>query len=209
MKEIMFRPLKKSDFPQIRIIMEDAWDLGQYFKEDKSKVFLINAFMHMVFIAPNYVEVVEYNDEVVGFLCGRINKCKKRINYRHLIASLYNAMRSNFTKDGKMMLRNFQGMQKVYSQLLKETKNKYDGELSFFAVHSKCQGLGIGKQLHDNFLLYCRNQGVQKIYLYTDELSNYGFYDHNGFTRFAELPITYKFYSGQKDIKVFIYEKVV
>ncbi len=209
MKEMTFRPLKKDDFPQIRKIVEDAWDLGQYFKNEKSKAYLLNAFMHMGFIAPNYVEVVEHNGEVVGFLCGRINKCKKRISFRHLMASMVNAMRTNLTNDGKMMIRNFQRMQKVYTQLLKETKRKYDGELSFFAVHSKCKGLGIGKQLHLNFLQCCKNQEVQQIFLYTDELSNYGFYDHNDFTRCGELPITYKFYNGQKDFKVFIYEKVI
>ena len=58
------------------------------------------------------------------------------------------------------MLKVFSGIDSVDKQLLEARGRKYDGELCFFAVDSKCRGAGIGKRLFNEVKEYFKVQGV-------------------------------------------------
>ncbi|MEG2015075.1 MAG: N-acetyltransferase, partial [Clostridia bacterium] len=54
---------------------------------------------------------------------------------------------------------------------------------------------------------YFRSNQVEKYYLYTDDGSNYGFYDHMGMAKIAETPISFRPYEAG-DIHLYLYEKI-
>lgn len=89
-------------------------------------------------------------------------------------------------REDRKVLKVFSGIDSVDKQLLEGRGRKYDGELCFFAVDSKCRGAGIGKQLFEEVKEYFKAQGVNSFYLYTDSSCNYGFYEHQGMKRCGE-----------------------
>jgi GNAT superfamily N-acetyltransferase len=56
-------------------------------------------------------------------------------------------------------------------------------EINLFVVDPESQGQGRGKKLINEFIAACKQTGVKRIVLETDEESNYGFYEHQGFRK--------------------------
>ncbi len=184
MNNIVFREVAKRDYSDLKVLINDAWHFENYINNPNSVEQMLNANMHMSLLTQNYTQVADLNGEVVALLYGRV--AGQRIplkNITHLLYILFHgACLLLKSRHGRNLIRGFFNLTKVYIKLLQNTKTEYDGELVFFVVNSKCRGKGIGKQLLNNYLDYCRRHSVKNIYVYTDVNCNYGFYDFNGFT---------------------------
>lgn len=211
MSNIIFREVDKRDYSDLKVLINDAWHFENYINNPKSVEHMLNVNMHMALLSQNYTQVAELNGEVVGFLYGRV--AGQRIPLKNLIHLPYilfhGACLLLKSHHERNLIRGFFNLIKVYMKLLKNTKTEYDGELVFFVVNSKCRGKGIGKQLLNNYLDYCRQNSVKNIYVYTDVNCNYGFYDFNGFTPKGCLPVSFDLYSGQFTFDVFVYDRDV
>lgn len=62
------------------------------------------------------------------------------------------------------------------------------------------------EKLFNELISYLRNTKANKIYVYTDTMSNYGFYDHNGFVRLDEEVTVFNLPNGKLENTNFIYE---
>ena len=76
-------------------------------------------------------------------------------------------------------------------ETLMKDKEMYDEELSLFFIDESCRGYGVGKQLMNNYIEYCKNNNVKNVILLTDAGCNYGFYDHYGFLRINQIHSDY------------------
>ena len=208
MNNITYRQLRKCDYNDIMGLIDDAWNIDRYINKPKSKKHLLNAFMRATMLAQNYTEVAVLDGEVVGLLFGKIPKLKGFWkNIRHIVPAVYHSLCLNFRKYDRNVLKGFVDMQNVYAKLLENIGEVYESELEFFIVNSKCQGLGVGKTLLNNYLDYCRDKGIKNQYVYTDVNCNYGFYDHNGYTRSGTMKTAFDLYSGKFEFDVFIYTR--
>jgi GNAT superfamily N-acetyltransferase len=210
MNNLIYRKLEKRDYPDIMEMIDNAWHFDKYTDKPKSKEHMLKAFMRGVLLAQNYNLIAELDGKAVGIICGKIPKLRGFLkNIKHLPSAVYHALCLNFGRDQRRILLGFKDMQMVYARLLKETKTKFGGELEFFVVHSKSQGLGVGKKLLNEYLQYCKEHDVKNIYLYTDVNCNYGFYEHHGFVRQGTLPVTFELYNGKLTYDNFIYSTEV
>ncbi|SON52076.1 GNAT family N-acetyltransferase [Vibrio tapetis] len=58
----------------------------------------------------------------------------------------------------------------------------FDGEVNLFIVSQAYQGQGLGKQLMDRYLNFCRSNKLKIVFLWTDEDCNHAFYSRYGFS---------------------------
>ena len=60
--------------------------------------------------------------------------------------------------------------------------SRFDGEVNLFIVSQAYQGQGLGKQLMDRYLNFCRSNKLRSVFLWTDEDCNHAFYSRYGFS---------------------------
>lgn len=96
------------------------------------------------------------------------------------------------TKEGRRVSKMFSSFHQIDRELLRHSRQEYDGQLSFFALRSDQRGTGIGKALWTRGLNYLEEQGVRQFYLYTDTTCNFGFYEHHGMKRICEKTVSLK-----------------
>ena len=84
------------------------------------------------------------------------------------------------------------------------SKQKYDGEITFFAVDPELNGKGIGTLLLEE--LRAQKNG-KTIYLYTDSGSTYQFYLHRGFEIFKQKKITINTVKKELELTCFLMSK--
>lgn len=58
----------------------------------------------------------------------------------------------------------------------------FDGEVNLFIVNQAFQGQGLGKQLMDRYMDFCRDNKLKSVFLWTDEDCNHSFYSRYGFS---------------------------
>lgn len=208
MCEIIYRTLQKGDYDDIKELIDDAWHFDKYSDTPKTKKHILNAFMKGAMINQNYNQVAVKDGKVIGLLFGKIPQNKGFLkNIKYIPSAIYHSLHLNFGKFRRKMAKGFMNLQKVYIELLKETKIDFQAELEFFIVHSKAQGHGIGKKLLLDYEEYCKKSGVKNMYVYTDVNCNFGFYDYNGFIRQGSKPVTFELVTGDFTFDVYIYSK--
>lgn len=208
MSNLIYRNLEKRDYADVMEMIDNAWHLDKYADNPKSKAHMLNAFMRGTLIMKNYDQVAEMDGKVVGLLFGKVPKLKGFMkNAVHVPAAVFHALCLNFGKMERNVLVHMQNIQKAYAQLRKNTGIHFDAELEFFVVHEKSRGHGVGKRLLENYLSFCETHGVKNLYLYTDDNCNFGFYDHNGFTRAGALPVSVELHGGKLEYNNYIYIK--
>lgn len=70
-------------------------------------------------------------------------------------------------------------------------------------VGKEAQGLGIGKALVDDFISYAIHGNENAVYVQTDTLCNYGFYEHQGFEQLDSTKIAL---NDDDQITLFLYQ---
>lgn len=208
MSNLIYRNLEKRDYADVMEMIDNAWHLDKYADNRRSKAHMLHAFMRAVLMMKNYDQVAEMDGKVVGLLFGKVPKLKGFLkNAVHVPAALFHALCLCFGKAERNVLAHMQNVQTIYAQLRRKTGIRFDAELEFFVVHERSRGYGVGKKLLENYLAFCGNHGVKNLYLYTDDNCNFGFYDHNGFTRAGTSPVSVQLHGGKLEYNNYIYIK--
>ncbi|MGL5722462.1 MAG: GNAT family N-acetyltransferase, partial [Brevinema sp.] len=79
----------------------------------------------------------------------------------------------------------------------------YQGYIKLFIVSKDSRGLGVGKKLLSYQLDYMNKMNVRSLYLYTDTICNFGFYDANNFQRVNQKEYVDPF---EQKLSVFLYQ---
>ncbi|AOK91451.1 GNAT family N-acetyltransferase [Paenibacillus polymyxa] len=202
------RDIRKEDIEPIKAIIADTWN-AKDFIEDES---IINAAVTMMFISPilnrsTFGRVATLDGEVIGVIFGsRVGE-----------ATSYRLLQEDYTSELLQLLNLNDIERKVFveltsmtneanSKLIKGKENEFQGCLEFFAVSEEARGKKVGKKLFNELISYLRDTKANKIYLYTDTMCNYGFYDHNGFVRLDEKATVFNLPIGKLENTNFIYE---
>ncbi|WP_096439758.1 GNAT family N-acetyltransferase [Alteribacter populi] len=202
------RDVRKEDIEPIKAIIADTWS-AKDFIEDES---IINAAVTMMFISPvlnksTFGRVATLDGEVIGVIFG--SRVGETASYRLLqedyTSELLQLLNLN-DKGRKVFVELTSATNEAYSQLIRGKENEFQGCLEFFAVSEEARGKKIGKKLFNELISYLRETKANKIYVYTDTMSNYGFYDHNRFVRLDEEVTVFNLPNGKLENTNFIYE---
>ena len=191
MSKVVYRPIKKEDYEAIKAIINEAFGLHKLIKDKRILNHFLNIYLHSCLGETTFTNVAEKDKKVIGLIFGNAEKKIKKANsIYHSMIVLYNYLTIKLipSKDRDAM-KEFKKMLNAYDELIANRKNDFQGSVTLFAVTAECRGLGIGKHLMQSLLEYVQTNEVRNIYLYTDTICNYGFYESQGFIRLDERNI--------------------
>lgn len=200
------REIRQEDIVPIKEITSNTFAKG--FIEDES---ISNAAITMMLSAilnkSTFGRVATLDGEVIGVIFGsRVGESPSyrllQEDYTREVLQLLNLNE----KERKLFVELTSTTSEAYSKLIRGKENEFQGCLEFFAVSEKARGKKVGKKLLNELVSYFRETKANKIYVYTDTRSNYGFYDHNGFVRLDEEVTLFNLPEGKFENTNFIYE---
>ncbi|SEJ95910.1 GNAT family N-acetyltransferase [Paenibacillus polymyxa] len=202
------RDIRKEDIEPIKSIIADTWNAKDFIEDDG----VINAAVTMMFISPilnksTFGRVATLDGEVIGVIFGsRVGEITSyRLLQEDYTSELLQLLNLNAI-ERKVFVELTSMTNEAYSKLIRGKEDEFQGCLEFFAVSEGARGKKVGKQLFNELISYLKNTKTNKIYVYTDTMSNYGFYDHNGFVRLDEEVTVFNLPNGKLENTNFIYE---
>ncbi|MEK4733945.1 MULTISPECIES: GNAT family N-acetyltransferase [unclassified Paenibacillus] len=202
------RDIRKEDIERIKAIIADTWNAKDFIEDDG----IINAAVTMKFISPilnksTFGRVATLDGEVIGVIFGsRVGEITSyRLLQEDYTSELLQLLNLNDI-ERKVFVELTSMTNEAYSKLIRGKEDEFQGCLEFFAVSEEARGKKVGKKLFNELISYLRNTKANKIYVYTDTMSNYGFYDHNGFVRLDEEVTVFNLPNGKLENTNFIYE---
>ncbi len=207
MKEVVYRQLEKADYPVVQNLISDAFGLDQYVADEKILALVKKMYLYSCLAEKKYDQVAVYDGHITGVIMGASKQDK---NKTAQLSILTNALKmAYYTMFIWFKTRNKKGglneVNRAYRTLIKGIETNFDGVLTLFAVKDTMRGLGIGKELLFKLNDYYSEHDTQRIYLYTDDTCNYGFYEHMGFDRLKTEQVTVKRSAQEKKMDVFLY----
>lgn len=188
MEPINYRNVTEQDYPQVSEMLCGIWQFDKYLKDAEIVRRAGLAFWHAYLARQNYAEVAERGGRILGVLLG------------HCVSLPFPAEHKGFEKEARRFLREFsrsgEGRKfyraqmrtaKYERQLLAPYEDRFDAELVLFATAPEARGLGIGKGLLSRFNTFLKEREARHAFLLTDSFCNFGFYDHLGYERLAEV----------------------
>ncbi|KAF6614582.1 GNAT family N-acetyltransferase [Paenibacillus polymyxa] len=202
------RDIRKEDIEPIKAIIADTWNAKDFIEDEG----IINATVTMMFISPilnksTFGRVATLDGEVIGVIFGsRVGEITSyRLLQEDYTSELLQLLNLNDI-ERKVLVELTSMTNEAYSKLIRGKEDEFQGCLEFFAVSEEARGKKVGKQLFNELISYLKNTKTNKIYVYTDTMSNYGFYDHNGFVRLDEEVTVFNLPNGKLENTNFIYE---
>ena len=203
-EQIILREYQKTDHQALENIVREAWKYDR-FCSPKTAAKMAKVYLSSCLTNQTFTKVAELYGEAVGIIMGKDienDKCRLSLRMKWLksIVSLY------ISKEGREISKIFAAVQGIDKALLSACKEKYKGELAFFAISEKCRGKGLGKKLFQTVVDYMKSQDISNFYLFTDTSCNYPFYEHMGLTRRCEKKQIIDIKGEKGDMTFFIYD---
>lgn len=186
MKNIKYRAINKKDYQEIKQMINKSFNIDTYITDTKTLNNILNIYLYSCLAEQTYNMVAaSENDFILGVIMGQSsNKYNFFKNLSFKVKTLYYGLKAyviSFFK--RINLKELMLVFKTHEELLKKNNQGFGGVLTLFAVSKESQGLGIGKSLLNELISYWQNNNTKLVYLFTDSLCNYGFYDYNGFKK--------------------------
>lgn len=192
MTPITYRPYAPRDAHDVKAIIDEAFAIHRYVPSPRLLDGALEVYLRECLLASTRARVAVRDGRVVGVLMGRVSGR----------APLPGALGNRLRTAGHMLrlavlglpewrsLRQYLAFDGVYRSLRRRTTAPLTDELTLFAVGAAARGLGVGRALYEDFLAHLREHRRTDLYLYTDSLCSYGFYEKHGMTRAAEQSMT-------------------
>jgi ribosomal protein S18 acetylase RimI-like enzyme len=194
MSNITIRDINESDVDKIKTIIKNIWEWDSLADTQELMDAIISIYFNPVLHTSTFIRVAELDNYIAGIICGVIeNEAPK---YRNIMEDLssHALTIAGASEINRASIREyFLKERDAYQQLVVNCAHEYDGRLEFLILDTKAQGLGIGKKLWLELKKYFVKNNVKNIYLYTDNESNYNFYESQGFIRNDEINVVYTF----------------
>lgn len=185
MNEISYRKIEKTDYEEVKKIINEAFKLYKLVDDKELLNKVLTIYLHSCLQETTYSLIATKDNKPIGVILGNVSKnnsIKNSIYHFGVILSNYISIALRNSKE-KKQLKQFARVSKAYEKLLEDRKDEFQGSITLFAVREGYRGFGIGKTLVNNLLNYMRENQVKKLYLFTDTICNYGFYESQGFKR--------------------------
>jgi ribosomal protein S18 acetylase RimI-like enzyme len=186
MDTLTYRRYEKSDLDICTELSEQAWPVVLDFADAVNASSFVKAYVLNNLCNSNYAEVCCDGDKIVGFLFANLKDCPdEKIEKSGNFKLFFDFISGRYGKVKKQY-------QLLFGQMLATMKTehicrKFDGEIMLFVVASEYRGHGIGKTLINNVLSYAKTNNLKSIFLATDPMCNWAFYEKIGFSRYSEF----------------------
>tara|TARA_Y100001960_G_scaffold328633_1_gene417930 strand:+ start:1328 stop:2047 length:720 start_codon:yes stop_codon:yes gene_type:complete len=136
--------------------------------------------------------IVDEFDQVVGILFGS----KEEISYIEELKFVRKDRLNNKWKNKKINNGDFGDPDIAKQELMLFTLNDalgekdaclFDGEVNLFIVSPSLQGKGLGRKLMNRYMDFCRCNQLGRVFLWTDNDCNHGFYSKYGFSLYKRF----------------------
>lgn len=209
--DVIYRPLRKSDYNEIKQIINKSFGLHKYFNNSKVLKTVLKVYLQSCLAEKTFSSIAEKDNKVVGVIFGNTKSDYKIFKHIKpiLLSSWYSFVLNVQATIKGDNIDDFKSMLITYSKLLSSSNRKFDGVLTLFAVTEESRGLGVGKKLLCYLRDYLKSTNTHEIYLYTDSSCNVGFYDSQGFSRIGTQGITIISQNKAVEMNVYLYEYTI
>lgn len=208
MCNIIFRKIKKKDYPYIKHMMNHNFYLYEYIEDKRILNTFLNSYLYNCLAEQTFTMVAEKEGKVIGVIMGNAKEDYKL--YKSLIYILkgvyYNILTGIKAMIYNTNIKQYKGITLIYKKLMLKADKKFDGILTLFVVSKDYQGYGVGKNLLKFLFEYQNKNNVKNMYVFTDSKCNYKFYDSKGFKRLGQDTFNVKTVNKQFDLEIFLYE---
>jgi len=207
MSPITLRDVEAEDILKLKAMINDTWKWEDLVKEEAVLGATIALYFNQVLYGSSYGKVALQEGEVIGAIFGHVDgevpTCRmlQEDGLEHTLTLLQAA-----EDERQNVYKCLSELNATYGQLVDGKEDSYDGTLVFLAVAEKVQGLGVGKQLWNDLASYFKEKNAKSIYVFTDTDCDFGFYDHQGFSRKDTQHLTCTFSEDIWDVDIFLYD---
>lgn len=182
--DIHYRPYGDSDLDRCAELAADAWPIASVVAEDTHS--LMKAYVKSSLLFSDYTEVCCMGGEVVGLLFGLTHKKLPSFKTHLELNKLFWAFVAGRYGPSK---RRFRLLASFALTLLKVELicRRLDSEVELFVVDAAYRGQGLGRALLDHYVENLRDHKKRTLYLYTNMVSNWKFYEKYGFIKYREF----------------------
>lgn len=208
MHAIIYRGIKKEDYPRLLNLINEAFGFEDFIKSSDFLEDVLMIYLQECIMASNYSQVAVCDGEIIGIILGSAKSDSRHLKKMHNYLSYARTMIKLLWTSGedKQALKEFSKITTTYKELLKGKELQFDGCLQLFIVSKEAQGKGVGKQLLHRLFTYLKQMKVKSLYLYTNTRCNYGFYEHQQFKRLNSKSLEFKSYNFTLDVFLYGYE---
>ncbi len=187
-------------------IIRNTWKLDDFI-DKKTGLAFAKIFLYACLSQGTAAYVATTDNNPVGLIICH-DKKKKLLNFKHSFSLFITAFPLLFSRHNKKIMRIAKKMGEINSYLLEGREKLYRGEILLFAVDENYRGKGIGKALYNSALSFFAERNIEKYYLFTDTMCNYGFYDHLKMQRVREKKARL-WPQFQEDMTFFLYDNKI
>ncbi len=199
--DIIYRKFKKDDLKYIEKLIYDEWFKNYKFSERIKKLYT-KGYINLYLNKTNYIEVAELDNQLVGFLFGRIKKTSFLKTLKYKINLLIIFFKLLFSKAGRRGIKINKITNKSNNQLKKDSKMKLESELCLFIVNKDIRGNKIGVTLLNNFIEVLKENNIKNNYLFTDTYCDYNYYERLGYNKISKIDVSFNI-KGENDKPVY------
>ena len=208
---VIYRPYEDRDAEGVMAIINDAFHIHRYTRRRYLERSALESYLDECLQASSYARVAVLDGKVVGVVMGQVHgepilpgRLRRRMRILADRAWLLTVGLPQWRT-----LRSFFGFERVYGQLCEDVRQagtwSLSDEVMLFAVHSVARGRGVGSRLYRDLMSHLREHGRAELFLYTDELCTYRFYERAGLVRAAERSLDLKVPGLPGTVGVYLY----
>ena len=208
---VTYRPYEDRDAEGVMAIINDAFHVHRYTRRRYLERSALESYLDECLQASSYARVAVLDGKVAGVVMGRVHgepilpgRVRRRMRILADRAWLLTVGLPQWRT-----LRFFFNFERVYGQLCEDVRQagtwSLSDEVMLFAVHSVARGRGVGSRLYRDLMSHLREHGRTELFLYTDELCTYRFYERAGLVRAAERSLDLKVPGLPGTVGVYLY----
>jgi GNAT superfamily N-acetyltransferase len=192
-------------FDAIKQIINKTWQFEEMFDNKLALQTALDVFFIPILHQSSYGRVALLDNKVVGAIFGftKDSKPNYRLQQENISDFIFNLLKLN--DNDRQTIYHFEHSLKTAYQQLLASDRCYDSSITLLVVDKEAQGHKIGQQLLNTILTYFDKKQARDSYLFTDTDCNFGFYEHNHFTRRSEREIIFD--QTETPLTVFLYDK--
>lgn len=175
--------LNDSDFNKINKMIISTWDYHSWVPK-KNVIPMSEFFLDEVILTSSCIFIVRDGDEIIGVIAISLTD-----NIRQKASAKirkYKALKKIISRKRKEVFELYLDTLMLNERLLLESGKHFSAALNFFILDERYRGMGIGNQLYSIFINYLADNEVNEFFLWTDNSSNFQFYERKGLRRIAE-----------------------
>lgn len=184
MMEVKLRLMQPSDYEELLKLVIVTWDYRSWVQPDLVEP-MAEFFLSDLLQRSDHIVIATVDGKLAGVCAGDIIDYTKLQSFsrRQKLKALGEILQR--TEKASIFARYVETLA-LDEVLLRESKHTFPASLNLLIVKKAYQGLGIGGKLYRDFCQYLKNNDIHSFYLYTDDSSDYRFYEHQKMKKLAQ-----------------------